>query len=658
MTAPEKGTLKRYTDLIDRIRELDRAYYIEDNSKVPDSVYDNLRKDLIALETKYPEIVRSDSPTQTVGAYVTNTPLVKIKHPYPMLSLDNAFSDEDLDGWLARIRKAYPQFSAENIIIAEPKLDGMSLELVYRNSRLLRAVTRGDGLIGEDVTHTVKHINGVPLTVEKDAIVRGEAIMSHTDFALYNTKLVEVGEAPKSNSRNAVAGLLRKLKANPEYLQHVGFLAFESNLDVSTHTSSIMLMHKLGFTTPSHHPVHDIPSMRNAIDMLEDTRIKFQAPLDGVVLKINEYAICRSVGESSRSPKWAIAYKWPAEQAETELTGVQWQLGRTGIITPVGIFNATECGGVSITNATLHNLDHLRKLGVQLGDRLVIQRAGDVVPQIVSAERTPESLPVVIPKACPGCLGDVVNDGSTLRCKQARKCGSVLEAKFQHFVSRKAMNILGVGPAMLQDLISDEQIYSFSDLYKLTLEGLQECIATPKSADKVLHAIQTSRGIKADRLVFALGIPGVGSSTAKDLMQYFNGIEGLLAATHEQLVDISGIGDITANAILEYFNDTENREEFKQLVSVIQPSKQIARTGTLTGESVVFTGRFHMFTRETHKEQAEHRGAAVSNSVTAKTTLLVAGEAAGSKLAKANKLGIRVVTEKEFVDGILKSGNV
>lgn len=651
-------TVGQYIALIARITELDKAYYIDDCSPVADSVYDNLRRQLVVWEADNPGLVRADSPTQRVGSLLDTSPLAKTKHPYPMLSLDNAFDRIDLVVWLARVHAAHPTFSHENGMVVEPKLDGMAIELVY-NGRLTRGVTRGDGEIGEDITHTLLHVPSIPKSVGvcDEFVVRGEACMCSQDFERYNAALVAEGLPPKSNPRNAVAGVLRKLKANPEHLKYVQFSAFESNAPVATYAACKHNLKLHGFAYPASIPVTTVSEMLTAIHAIGERRDK-PFPLDGAVIKLDEYVLRRRIGASSRSPKWMIAFKWDAEQAETTLLSVQWQLGRTGVCTPVGVFNATECGGVQITNATLHNVDHLNKLGACIGDILIIQRAGDVVPQIVSATRTERSTAIAIPTECPGCGGPVDNDGSTVRCRAARKCGSVLQAKFEHYVSRKAMNILGLGGVFLQRLIATGDVTTFSDLHRLTVDTGAAVWGSRKVADKVVQAIASTRGIAADKFLYALGIPGVGSCTAKDLIHEFGSVESVQNATRDQLLAITGIGDITADAILHYFATDEDAVECQKLLAAVNPQALTARTGNLNGSVIVFTGKFAIFPRETHKDQAEHRGAKVSNSVTSKTTLLVAGPDAGSKLAKANKLGIRVVTEQEFVDVVLKERNV
>ncbi len=647
----------------------DRLYHDLDAPEIPDAAYDALVRENRELEEQFPDLVRADSPSRRLGAAPTS-PLAKVRHARPMLSLDNGFSAEEARDFVARIRRFLNLPEGEPVALtAEPKIDGLSCSLRYENGELKLAATRGDGSIGEDVTPNALTINDIPRLVEGAPSVlevRGEVYMSKADFAALNERQETAGGKIFANPRNAAAGSLRQKDASVTAARPLRFLAHGwgelSEPLATTQTGSMERLAAFGF------PVSDLLRRCETLDealahyaRIEQERADLPLDIDGVVYKVDRLDWQERLGSVSRSPRWGLAHKFPAEKAETTLEAIDIQVGRTGKLTPVGRLKPVGVGGVIVSNVTLHNRDEISRLGLRVGDRVRIQRAGDVIPQVVENLTRDEQRPAyVFPDHCPMCNSEAVAEEGEVdvRCTGGLICPAQRIERLKHFVSRGAMDIDGLGEKSIIEFVELGWLKGPADIFRLKdhrdeligREGWQS-----KSVEKLLEAIENRIGFDPARFLFGLGIRHIGAVTAKDLMKCFGTIEELerVARSETAVADLSaveGVGGIVAEAIVDFFHEPHNREELAELLDLARPSAFVstARETEWTGKTIVFTGSLETMSRDEAKAQAERLGARAAGSVSARTDLVVAGPGAGSKLKKAEELGIRVIGEAEW----------
>ncbi len=654
-----------------------RRYHAEDAPEISDAEYDALVRRNNELEAAFPHLVRADSPNKAVGAAVEGSPLAKVTHAKRMMSLDNAFSDEDFGDFVRRVRRFLNLDERESVYFTvEDKIDGLSCSLRYENGFLVQAATRGDGSIGEDVTENVRTIADIPqrLPLEAPAIVevRGEVYMAKTDFAALNARQEESGGKIFANPRNAAAGSLRQKDASITASRPLKFWAHGfgeiSELRAQTQHEVINAFKRWGLPVSPYFAVFE-----NGMDLyfhysrIESERAELPYDIDGVVYKVDRLDWQERLGFVAKSPRWAIARKFPAEQAQTTLESIDIQVGRTGKLTPVGRLKPVTVGGVVVSNVTLHNRDEIARLGVRPGDRVKVQRAGDVIPQIVeNLTRGEERAAYAFPDHCPECGSEAVAEEGEVdvRCTGGLICPAQRVERLRHFVSRAALDIEGLGEKTIQEFFGAGWLESPADIFRLKTkrsailvrEGWQD-----KSVDNLLAAIEAKRTPDAARLLFALGIRHVGAVTARDLVKNFVTLPRLRdAATSEEgeaeLTQIDGIGPAVVEALRDFFHEPHNVAVWEDLLSEVSPPDYLVevRASSVSGKTVVFTGALETMSRDEAKAQAEALGAKAAGSVSAKTDLVVAGPGAGSKLKKATELGIQVIDEaawREIVKG-------
>ena len=665
----EAEAANRLMRLAKEIARHDRAYHDRDEPEIADAEYDALVRENRALEAQFPTLVRADSPSQRLGAAPTSS-LAKVAHAKPMLSLDNAFSDEEVAEFVARMRRFLSLATdAEVALTAEPKIDGLSCSLRYADGVLVLAATRGDGSVGEDVTANVRTIEDIPqVLVGAPAVleVRGEVYMDKGDFAALNERQEVAGGKLFANPRNAAAGSLRQKDPSVTAARPLRFFAHGwgelSEPLAATQSEAMERLARLGF------PISEMLVRVESIDAalahyaaIEKARADLPFDIDGVVYKVDRLDWQERLGQVARSPRWALAHKFPAEQAETIIEAIDIQVGRTGKLTPVGRLKPVGVGGVIVANVTLHNRDEIARLGVRVGDRVRIQRAGDVIPQVVeNLTRAEERAPFTFPDHCPECQSEAVAEEGEVdvRCTGGLICPAQRLERLKHFVSRGAMDIDGLGEKSLAEFVALGWLHGPADIFRLKAhrdelvgrEGWKDV-----SVDKLITAIEARKGFDPARFLFGLGIRHVGAVTAKDLMKAFGTVEALqAAATGEdaktELSAVEGVGPVVAEALADFFHEPHNREQLAELLALAQPAAFVstARTTEWTGKTIVFTGTLETMSRDEAKAQAERLGARSAGSVSAKTDLVVAGPGAGSKLKKAAELGVRVATEAEW----------
>ncbi|WP_373818607.1 NAD-dependent DNA ligase LigA [Glaesserella sp.] len=666
----ENTVQNQLNQLRDTLREYEYHYHVLDNPLVPDAEYDRLMNELKNLEWQHPELITADSPTQRVGAKPLDG-FTQITHELPMLSLDNAFSDEDLDGFLRRIQDRIGADIRNLEFCCEPKLDGLAVSILYVDGTLTQAATRGDGTTGEDITANIRTIRNIPLKLNTlnpphRLEVRGEVFMPQKGFDELNERALEKGEKTFANPRNAAAGSLRQLDPKITRQRPLTFNAYsigiyESDDELPTaHYGRLQWLKELGL--PINHEIRLAKGRNALLTFYTDIQAKRSAlgyDIDGTVLKVNEIGLQEELGFVSRAPRWAIAYKFPAQEEMTILNDVEFQVGRTGAITPVAKLKPVFVAGVTVSNATLHNGDEIERLGIAIGDTVIIRRAGDVIPQIVGvvAARRPEfAKKIEFPTACPVCGSAVVRvDGEAVaRCTGGLFCGAQRKEALKHFVSRKAMDIDGVGEKLIEQLMERELIHTPADLFKLdhtTLMRLERM--GEKSANNALQSIEKAKQTTLARFLFALGIRDVGESTAQNLANHFGTLTAIRQADFEQLKAVQDVGDVVANRIIQFWQEPHNVEVVDDLIAqgvvwqdVIQ--KDIA-DNPLKDKIVVLTGTLTQLTREQAKAILQSLGCKVAGSVSSKTDYLIAGEKAGSKLAKAQELGVAILSEQDLV---------
>ena len=665
----EAEAANRLMRLAKEIARHDRLYHDNDAPEISDAEYDALARENRELEARFPQLVRADSPSQRLGAAPTSA-LAKVTHARPMLSLDNAFSDEDVREFVGRVRRFLSLSENEPVAItAEPKIDGLSCSVRYEHGQLVLAATRGDGTTGEDVTANVRTIGDIPHSVRDgpDVLeVRGEVYMSKADFEALNERQEASGGKIFANPRNAAAGSLRQKDPKITAARPLRFLAHGwGELSEPLAAMQLMAMKRIAsLGIPVSELLKRCETIEEALDhyrAIERARADLPFDIDGVVYKVGRLDWQERLGQVGRAPRWAIAHKFPAEKAETTLEAIDIQVGRTGKLTPVGRLKPVGVGGVIVANVTLHNRDEIQRLGLRIGDRVRIQRAGDVIPQVVeNLTREEVRAPYVFPDHCPECGSEAVAEEGEVdvRCTGGLICPAQRFERLRHFVSRGALDIEGLGEKSIAEFIELGWLHSPADIFRLRnhrgdllgQEGWKE-----KSVDNLLAAIEAKRAPDGPRFLFGLGIRHVGIVTARDLLKCFATIEELRRAAlseggEAELSSVQGVGPVVAEALVDFFHEPHNQEALDDLLSEVSPAPFVsdARHTEWTGKTIVFTGSLETMSRDEAKAQAERLGARAAGSVSAKTDLVVAGPGAGSKLKKAEELGIRVIGEADW----------
>ncbi|WP_172930504.1 NAD-dependent DNA ligase LigA [Streptococcus sp. 1969] len=644
---------KRMNELVALLNRYATEYYTSDNPSVSDSEYDRLYRELVELETAYPDQVLADSPTHRVGGKVLDG-FEKYSHQYPLYSLQDAFSREELEAFDTRVRKevAHPTY------ICELKIDGLSISLTYEKGILVAGVTRGDGSVGENITENLKRVKDIPLTLpeELDITVRGECYMPRASFDQVNQARQENGEPEFANPRNAAAGTLRQLDTAVVAKRNLATFLYQEASPSTRDSQEKVLKHleQFGFVVNSKRILAEsMDEIWNFIQEVEEERDNLPYDIDGVVIKVNDLANQEELGFTVKAPKWAVAYKFPAEEKEAQLLSVDWTVGRTGVVTPTANLTPVQLAGTTVSRATLHNVDYIAEKDIRKDDTVIVYKAGDIIPavlRVVESKRVSEEK-LDIPTNCPSCNSDLLHfeDEVALRCINPRCPAQIMEGLI-HFASRDAMNITGLGPSIVEKLFAANLVKDVADIYRLKeedfllLEGVKE-----KSASKLYQAIQASKENSAEKLLFGLGIRHVGSKASQLLLQHFHSIENLAQADPEEVASIESLGGVIAKSLQTYFA-TEGSEillrELKEAgVNLDYKGQTVVADAALSGLTVVLTGKLERLKRSEAKSKLESLGAKVTGSVSKKTDLVVAGADAGSKLQKAQELAIEVRDE-------------
>lgn len=663
-----ESVVRRIRELIAEIRQHDYRYHVLDAPTIGDTQYDELVAELKRLETEFPDSLDPNSPTQRVGAK-PDSGFSEVSHQVPMLSLDNVFDADEFQQFVERMTDRLDGISSLELT-AEPKLDGLALSIRYERGELILAATRGDGSTGENVTQNVRTIRSIPLTLHGERLpeileVRGEVIMKKEDFDAMNRRLQAAGEKTFVNPRNAAAGSLRQLDPAIVATRPLSFYAYgvgEVSAPLGDRHSDVMeTLKSLGIPVNPGLVKGDASSIESAYQALLAKRDSLPYEIDGMVVKVDPLALQDALGFVARAPRFATAWKFPAQEAATDLIAIDVQVGRTGAITPVARLEPVFVGGVTVSNATLHNFDEVARLDVRPGDRVMVRRAGDVIPQIVRVmtdQRPTNSQAVTLPTACPICDSPVERaDGeAVIRCSGGLICQAQRLEHLKHFVSRKAMDIDGVGERLLEIVVEKQWVQTPADLYRLSIESLKDLDRMgEKSAANVVQAIAASKATTLARFLYALGIRDVGEATARTLAQTFGDLEPLMSATLEDLMAVDDVGPIVASHIRAFFEVQQNRVVIQELrdLGVHWPVRSVEAPTTgvdLSGQTWVLTGTLESMTRDEASDRLRALGAKVSGSVSAKTTVLVAGPGAGSKLSKAQDLGVTVMDESALME--------
>lgn len=644
---------ERMNELVALLNRYATEYYTSDNPSVSDSEYDRLYRELVELEAAYPDQVLADSPTHRVGGKVLDG-FEKYSHQYPLYSLQDAFSREELEAFDARVRKELPQPT----YICELKIDGLSISLTYEKGILVVGATRGDGSVGENITENLKRVKDIPLTLpeELDITVRGECYMPRASFDQVNQARQENGEPEFANPRNAAAGTLRQLDTAVVAKRNLATFLYQEASPSTRDSQEKVLEHleQLGFVVnPKRILAKSIDEIWDFIQEVGQEREKLPYDIDGVVIKVNDLAGQEELGFTVKAPKWAVAYKFPAEEKEAQLLSVDWTVGRTGVVTPTANLTPVQLAGTTVSRATLHNVDYIAEKDIRKDDTVIVYKAGDIIPavlRVVESKRVSEEK-LDIPTNCPSCDSHLLHfeDEVALRCINPRCPAQIMEGLI-HFASRDAMNITGLGPSIVEKLFAANLVKDVADIYRLKeddfllLEGVKE-----KSASKLFQAIQASKENSAEKLLFGLGIRHVGSKASQLLLQHFHSIENLAQADPEEVASIESLGSVIAQSLQTYFATEGSKillDELKDAgVNLDYKGQTVVADATLSGLTVVLTGKLERLTRSEAKSKLESLGAKVTGSVSKKTNLVVAGADAGSKLQKAQELGIEVRDE-------------
>ncbi|WP_217535146.1 NAD-dependent DNA ligase LigA [Vibrio cholerae] len=660
----------KLTELRQILHEHGVRYYVEDAPTIPDAEYDRLMRELLELEAAHPELMSSDSPSLRVGGRPLDA-FESVVHEIPMLSLDNAFDDSELDSFYRRMTDRLPAVQ-HSAFCCEPKLDGLAVSLLYENGVLTRAATRGDGTTGENITENVRTIKAIPLRLQGADFptrleVRGEVFMPKAGFAALNARALKKGEKQFVNPRNAAAGSLRQLDSKITAQRPLAFYAYsvgviEGRELATSHYQRFLQLKGWGLPIcPETKPVTSLTEVKAFYQDILQRRQSLAYEIDGVVIKVDDIQLQERLGFVARAPRWAIAYKFPAQEELTLLNDVEFQVGRTGAITPVAKLEPVFVGGVTVSNATLHNADEIERLGVMVGDTVVIRRAGDVIPQIVSVvlERRPENAkPIVFPTRCPVCQSDVerVEGEAVARCSGGLICQAQRKEALKHFVSRKAMDVEGLGDKVIEQLVDREMVSTPADLFRLRAGELTILERMgPKSAQNVIDALNKAKQTTLPKFLYALGIREVGEATALNLAQHFLSLEAIQQASLEQFIEVPDVGVVVASHLQAFFAQDRNQQVINELLEqgITWPAltaAPVAVDSALAGKIVVLTGSFTQLSRNDAKAALQALGAKVTGSVSKNTDMVFAGEAAGSKLAKAAELGIQVFDEQALIE--------
>ena len=643
----------RMLELVKLLNQYAHEYYTTDNPSVSDSEYDKLYHELLDLEKQYPEFVQPDSPTHRVGGKVLEG-FEKYQHQYPLYSLQDAFSREELDVFDARIRKDFPDVS----YLCELKIDGLSISLMYENGILVAGATRGDGSVGENITENLKRVKDIPLKLpsEVDMTVRGECYMPRSSFDAVNQLRQENGEPEFANPRNAAAGTLRQLDTAIVAKRNLATFLYQEASPTSATSQEAVLnqLSKNGFSVNERHILaHSMDEAWQFIEEINQEREQLPYDIDGVVIKVNDLVVQEELGFTVKAPKWAIAYKFPAEEKEAQLLSVDWTIGRTGVVTPTANLTPVQLAGTTVSRATLHNVDYIAEKDIRKGDTVIVYKAGDIIPavlQVVESKRQSEEK-MEIPKDCPSCNSELIHfeDEVALRCINPR-CPAQIKEGLIHFASRDAMNITGLGPAVVEKLFDQQLVNDVAGIYRLTVEDLLQLENfKEKSANKLYTAIQTSKENSAEKLLFGLGIRHVGSKVSQILLEHFHDLEQLAKAEKEEIAALDSLGMVIAESLTSYFAQEGTHillSELKEAgLNFTYLGEKVAADAALSGLTVVLTGKLERLNRSEAKKKLESLGAKVTSSVSKKTSLVVAGADAGSKLTKAQELGITIRDE-------------
>lgn len=658
----------RVEQLHQLLAQYDYEYYVLDAPSVPDSEYDRLYRELVGLEQQFPQLVSQQSPTQRVSG-AANQAFASVTHRQAMLSLNNVFSDDELAAFDKRVHEGLGQ---EQVAYAvEPKFDGLAITLTYEHGNFVQGATRGDGFTGEDVTHNLRTIKTIPMqlhTVHPPALleVRGEVLMFKQDFVALNQKQEAAGEKIFANPRNAAAGSLRQLDANISAQRPLRFFAY--GLGVTEGAPSFNNhQHAMDYLQSLHLPVchlrEVVRGMRGLLGFYEKIlhmRESLAFDIDGVVYKVNDFSAQQELGFVSRAPRWAVAHKFPAQEALTIVEDITVQVGRTGAITPVARLKPVFVGGVTVTNATLHNLDELNRKDIQIGDTVIVRRAGDVIPEVVNVvlERRPsDTRKFVMPTSCPECDSHIIKpeDEAVARCTGGLYCPAQRKQAITHFASRRAMDIEGLGEKLVDQLVEASLVHTLADIYQLTLLQLSNLERmAEKSAQNILDALEASKNTTLARFIYALGIRNVGEATAKDLAKHFGNLPALMQADIEKLLEVNDVGPIVAQSVVDFFGELHNQIVISALLAAgihwPESAGQAKNNGHLVGKTFVLTGILPSLSRDAAKAMIEEAGGKVSGSVSKKTDYVIAGSEAGSKLDKAQSLGVMVLDEAGLME--------
>ena len=655
----EQKIIDRVNSLRSEIEQHNYNYYVMDNPTVDDYTYDMLMQELKGLEESYPELADKNSPTQRVGGEALNL-FEKVEHRVQMGSLQDVFSFDQVQVFTERCQEA----SAAPVYVVEPKIDGLSVSLEYENGELVRGSTRGDGFIGEDVTANLKTIKSIPLKLKNAPAfleVRGEVYMPRETFLKLVEKQEDNDETPFKNPRNAAAGSLRQ--KNPKIAAERGLDIFVFNIqqiegaEITSHKQSLDYLKDLGFKVIYEYTqVKNYDEIRSQIEHIGEMRSSYSFDIDGVVIKIDDFAIREQMGATSKVPKWAVAYKFPPEEKETTLLDIEVNVGRTGAITPTAVFEPVLLAGTSVSRAVLHNQEFITEKDIRIGDRIVVRKAGDIIPEVLkSVSHGENSVPYRLPEYCPVCGDKAVKyaDEAVLRCPNV-DCPAQLRRNIIYFASKGAMNIDGLGEAVVTALLDNKLISGVADLYRLKAEQIEDLERFgKKSAENLINAIEASKENSLERVIIALGIRNIGQNGAKLLCSRFGSIEAIMNASAEDIAAIDGFGDIMAESVVSAFQDKHFADivaELKSLGVKMEYEKQDSGDNRFDGKTFVLTGTLSTMTRDEAKEIIVRLGGKAAGSVSKKTSFVVAGEAAGSKLTKAQELGITILSEQEFLD--------
>lgn len=640
-------------ELVSLLNQYAKEYYTQDNPTVSDSQYDQLYRELVELEKQHPENILPNSPTHRVGGLVLEG-FEKYQHEYPLYSLQDAFSKEELIAFDKRVKAEFPTAA----YMAELKIDGLSVSLTYVNGVLQVGATRGDGNIGENITENLKRVHDIPLHLDQslDITVRGECYLPKESFEAINIEKRANGEQEFANPRNAAAGTLRQLNTGIVAKRKLATFLYQEASPTQKETQDDVLkeLESYGFSVNHHRLISSsMEKIWDFIQTIEKDRVSLPYDIDGIVIKVNSLAMQEELGFTVKAPRWAIAYKFPAEEKEAEILSVDWTVGRTGVVTPTANLTPVQLAGTTVSRATLHNVDYIAEKDIRIGDTVVVYKAGDIIPavlNVVMSKRNQQEV-MLIPKLCPSCGSELVHfEGEVaLRCINPL-CPNQIKERLAHFASRDAMNITGFGPSLVEKLFDAHLIADVADIYRLsienllTLDGIKE-----KSATKIYHAIQSSKENSAEKLLFGLGIRHVGSKVSRLLLEEFGNLRQLSQASQESIASIDGLGGVIAKSLHTFFEKEEVDKLLEELtsynVNFNYLGKRVSTDAQLSGLTVVLTGKLEKMTRNEAKEKLQNLGAKVTGSVSKKTDLIVAGSDAGSKLTKAQDLGITIQDE-------------